>query len=479
MFESTLQSIPPVLRSLKVRLTVWNTLVVLITVISALFAVREGLRFYLVLETDATLDAEVKEVLLAIEQLYPNRQQIIACMERKAEGHRDRNWHIRWLDEQRSDTIWVSSFAPPEPVHTLINTSGGRNVWASTRYRSVERMLNKPGLPQYYVRVGSPIQFIGEDVERLTHILAPVGFAIFLLAPLGGLMMAGRAVEPLQQIIRATARLRPSHLDERLKVRGVGDELDQLATKINTFLDQIADHLEKNREFVANAAHELRSPLTAILSSVEVTLEKHRSVEDYEETLFQLNDECRHLGQLVNQLLQLAKSEAGEGDLRREAVPLHELIGKTIEMFAPVAEDRGVTLCAAQVEPLSVQGDPGQLKQLLTNLVDNAIKFTPRCGSVKIGWRQADNPEFAELTVADTGIGIPPESIPRVFDRFYQVEKARQRGDENRGNGLGLSICQSIVNAHHGTLTVESRPGTGTNFTARLPLLVAAVAIDP
>ena len=456
-------------RSLKFRLTVWNTLIVLIAVVIALVAVREGLRYYLVLETDTTLDAEVKELLLAIEAFHPNRDQIVAEMERKAEGHLERGWHIRWLEEERRETIWASELAPPQPLQLLIGSSDGHSVWASEEYRSIERQLNKPGLPRYFIRVGTPIKFIAEDVDRLTRILAPVGLAIFLLAPLGGLIMAGRAVEPLQRIIRTTERLRPSHLDERLEVRGVGDELDQLATKINTFLDQIADHLEMSRIFVANAAHELRSPLAAIQSSVEVTLEKSRTVGEYEETLFQLNDECRHLGQLVNQLLQLAQSEAGGAEPRRESVPLHELINKIVEMFGPVAEERGVILRAFGVEALNVPGDPGQLRQLLTNLVDNAIKFTPANGSVSIGWKRAANPDFISLTVADTGIGIPQGSIPRVFDRFYQVEKARPRGDEARGNGLGLSICQSIVQAHNGTITVESSLGRGTKFTVLLP----------
>ena len=456
-------------RSLKVRLTLWNTLVVLIAVVIALVAVREGLRFYLLLETDTTLDAEVQELLLAIEAFHPDREQIVAEMERKAEGHRERGWHIRWLAEERRETLWASELAPPQPLQLLIGSSGGHNVWGSAEYRSIERQLNQPGLPRYFIRVGTPIKFISEDVERLTRILAPVGFAIFLLAPLGGLLMAGRAVEPLQQIIRTTERLRPSHLNERLRVRGVGDELDQLATKINTFLDQIADHLEKNREFVANAAHELRSPLAAIQSSIEVTLKKSRTADEYEEMLFQLNDECRHLGQLVNQLLQLAQSEAGGADLRREPVSLSELIDKTVEMFGPVAEERNVMLRTDGVESLSVTGNPSQLRQLLTNLVDNAIKFTPADGSVVIGLKRAGDSKFVALTVSDTGIGIPPDSIPRVFDRFYQVEKARQRGDEMRGNGLGLSICQSIVLAHKGTMTVESRLGQGTTFTVLLP----------
>ncbi len=456
-------------RSLRFRLTVWNTLVVLVTVVVALVAVREGLRYYLLVETDAVLDDEVKEIVLMLKKFYPDRDQFIQALERKDEAHHDRGWHIHWLDES-GQTIWASTLAPEEPLSNLLHPSNDRNVWGSDVHRAIEREIEEPGVPNFKIRVGTLMKFIEEDVDRLTRILAPVGLLILLLAPLGGLLLAKQAIEPLQRLIKTTERLRPSHLDERLELRGVGDELDQLAGKINTFLDQIADHLQKNREFVANAAHDLRSPLAAIQSSVEVTLEKSRSVNEYEELLYQITDEVHHLGQLVNQLLQLAETEATETEIPLEPVPLAEIVIKTVEMFEPVAEESGVRLSFEPAKEIVVMGQPRQLRQVLTNLVDNAIKFTEKGGRVTIGLDFDSKHEYGLMTVSDTGIGIPPEAVDRVFDRFYQVEKSRQRFGGKRGNGLGLSICQSIVQSNGGTITVTSQLGKGTTFSVSLPL---------
>lgn len=460
-------------RSLRFRLTLWNTLVVLITVVIAFIAVQEGLRHYLLIETDAVLDDEVKEIQLIFAKFYPDRDQIIDELKRKDQAHQDRRWHIRWLDEDGTTTLWASTFAPPQTSRIYLGSKDGHKIWVSGTHRSIEREVNSPNIPKYKIRVGTLMSFINEDVDRLTRILTPVGLAILLLAPIGGLILSDRAIDPLQRLIRTTERLRPSHLEERLELRGVGDELDQLAGKINIFLDEIAEHLQKNREFVANAAHDLRSPLAAIQSLVEVTVEKHRSVEEYEELLFQINDEVHYLGQLVNQLLLLAETESLADDIPMQPVQLSEIISKTIEMFEPVAEERGVTLQKKIEHDVFVRGIPRQLRQVLTNLVDNAIKFTNKGGVVTVELNLDAKLGFGKVVVQDTGVGIPPDSVSRVFDRFYQVDKARQRYGEKRGSGLGLSICQSIVNVHRGTICVTSELGKGTTFTISLPLLEA------
>lgn len=458
-------------RSLRARLTIWHTLVVLLAVVLALLMVREGLRFYLLLETDIVLNDEARELVLAVERWYPNQAQIIAEMEQKAEGHAGRGWHVRWLSPDRKQTIWASEFAPQQPLSRVTSSPPGYVVWESRAFRSVERRIDVPNIPAYYIRVGTPTKFVNDDISRLTRIAGPVALAILLLAPLGGYFLSERAVQPLQDIIRTTARLRPTHLKERLQPRGVGDELDQLAVKINQFLDQIAAHVQRNRDFVANAAHELRSPLTAILSSVDVAIQKQRSPEEYEELLYAIEHECRHLAQLVNQLLQLTESEDGTLEFQCQPVSIADIIAHAVEMFEPVAEENGVKLSAELLDESLVAGDRQQLRQLITNLIDNSIKFTPQGGSVRISAVRDDTQRQLVITLADTGIGIPKDDLPRIFERFYQVDRARSRNSAHRGNGLGLPICLAIVHRHEGTIDVASDHGKGTTIVIRLPLM--------
>lgn len=441
-----------------------------VTVAIALFAVRQGLRHYLLVEMEDVLHDSVKEIILTIQDFYPDRAQIIKLLEQKDDTHQNLGWHIRWLDEDGKTTIWSSKLAPPFPLTKLVNETSEYRVFSSNEHRTIERRIELPGIPKFRIRVGSLTRFIQDDVDRLTNVLAPVAIAILLLAPIGGLLLAERAIEPLSRLIRTTERLRPSRLEERLGLRGAGDELDQLAGKINAFLDQIADHLKKNRDFVANAAHDLRSPLAAIQSLVEVTVEKPRSQEEYEDLLFQINDETHHLAQLVNQLLQLAESESVTIETPTQPIRLSEIVIRTIEMFEPVAEERGVKLKYEEQADIVVAGFSGPLRQVLTNLVDNAIKFSEIGGIVTVTLGYDTKPGFGVVSVSDTGVGIPPESLNRVFDRFYQVEKSRARFGEKRGNGLGLSICQSIIHSLHGTITVQSELGQGTTFTVSLPL---------
>jgi signal transduction histidine kinase len=252
-----------------------------------------------------------------------------------------------------------------------------------------------------------------------------------------------------------------------LSLRHTGDELDQLSETINGLLDRIAAYLEHNRQFTANAAHELRSPLAAIRSAVEVALASQRDPEQYQELLCEIVEQISDLGVLVNQLLMLAESEARDRHWRRDPVPLDELVSRAVDMFEGVAEERGIHLKIGRLFPVKVVGDAARLKQVINNLVDNSLKFTHAGDTVQVDVESADN--TARLRVADTGAGIAPADLPHIFERFYLADRARVR-EGMRGNGLGLSICQAIVEAHGGRIEVESTLGQGSQFIVNLPI---------
>ncbi|HEY4313566.1 MAG TPA: ATP-binding protein [Pirellulales bacterium] len=458
-----------VFRSLRFRLTLWNTAVVLLTVVCTLMGVREALRFALRHEIDQLLREDALEVELAVEQMYHsiNNEAFSAEMTRKVAAHIERGMFVELLDEN-DKVLWCSENTPSEQLFKSDLRDGTMTI-AGQRYRVVQSHLEKPGLPTFTVRVGSSMASADEDIAKVTQVMTIVALLIMLIAPLGGFWLSGRATHPLAQIIHTADRLRPRRMEERLPMRGTGDELDQLSATINRFLDLIAEYLDRNREFVANAAHELRSPLAAIQSSVEVALNSDRTIDEYKDLLSDIVDECSSLGKLVNQLLLLAESDAGSMQIDTKAVALDRLTKHSVDMFQGAAEERGVDLHFGRFESLPVRGDAQRLQQVVNNLIDNAVKFTQSGGSVTVDLSHDRDRARAIVQVRDTGMGIPSDDLPHVFERFYRGDKSRQRENQPGGTGLGLSICQSIVQAHGGKMEIQSTLGKGTTATVYLP----------
>jgi signal transduction histidine kinase len=208
----------------------------------------------------------------------------------------------------------------------------------------------------------------------------------------------------------------------------------------------------------------LRSPLGAMRAAIEVALQRPRESEEYQRTLATLGEQCERLTALINGLLMLARADAGELEIERQPIDLAAIASEVVEMFEPLAEERGVRLTAEAAGLVAIEGDPSRIRQLITNLVDNAIRFTQPGGSVTVHVEAP--PRAAILRVIDTGIGIPAEYLPHIFERFYRVDAARSSG----GCGLGLSLCRWIVKAHGGAIDVRSAPDEGTEFTVVLPV---------
>jgi signal transduction histidine kinase len=345
--------------------------------------------------------------------------------------------------------------------------------------RMAQLVLDKPSLPAYTVRLGASLATVDADVATVTRLMIAAGIMILFVAPALGYWLAGRATRPLARIITTAARLRPSHMEERLPIRGTLDELDQLSLTINHFLDLLGDYLERHRDFVANAAHELRSPLAAVQSSVEVTLNSDRTVAEYKDLLCEVADQCEQLRVLVNQLLLLAETDAARFPVEKRPVRYDRLVEKSVDMFRGAAEEWGIQLGADLPAGITIYGDADRLRQVVNNLIDNSLKFTSRGGQVQITLRRDFLENQVVMEVTDTGIGISTTDLPHVFERFYRGDKSRQRENSTYGNGLGLSICQSIVTAHGGTIGVESTRGRGTTFTVRLPMSPVDADLPP
>jgi heavy metal sensor kinase len=452
--------------TLHFRLTVWNTVVMLLLLVATLFGVREVLLEALLRETDELLTEDAAEMDLTIKELYPDFDRIHRELERKSTTHPHRGLFVQLLDPDGT-VRWQSGSTPDAsvvPVKQLKKTG----VFDVGEYRLAHRQVNYPGIPRFTIRVGDSLKTVADIIDRFTEFLVLFGAGILFISPLGGYWLAGRATRPLAKIIDTTSRLHPTNLDERLPLRGTRDELDQLSATINGFLDRIAAYLEQNREFTANAAHELRSPLAAIQSSMDVALNADRSIDEYKDLIGETLEECGRLRDLVNQLLLLAESDAGRMEIGSETVPLDHIVEKSSEMFAGVAEAAGVELSLGQIENVPVYGNASRLRQVINNLIDNAIKFTPSPGKITVDLRYNRITREVLLQVSDTGMGIASEDLPHVLERFYRGDKSRQRRKAG-GTGLGLSICDAIVKAHGGRIDVYSTVGKGTTVVVAFP----------
>lgn len=431
-----------------------------------LLGLREGLRLTLLRELDHRLRDDALEVRLLIEQTQQRLPQgPQQGLERKAESHKSEGWFVE-VYRGGGEPLWAYGEVPGGLL-TILDPAL-REVTAGYRLNVTRANWHHEEL---LVRVGISLAEVQADLERLDHLLLVAGAVLLGVAPVGAYWLAGRATRPLAKMIQTAADLRPTHLEERLPIQGTGDELDRLAFRINGFLDHLADYLAQKRDFLANVAHELRSPLTALRSAVEVAVRQERTAAEYRDLLGDLLEHCGQLTTLVNQLLLLAESDAGKLRPGEQTVSLSQLVRQVVAMFEGVASAREVHLSSDIASDLVLRGEAHHLRQVVGNFLDNALKFTPAGGQVTVSLRRAAQGNTAVLEVADTGCGIPEEQLSRVSRRFFRGDPARRRdGDGPQGTGLGLSICQAILDAYGGQLALRSTLGVGTVVTATLPL---------
>jgi signal transduction histidine kinase len=270
--------------------------------------------------------------------------------------------------------------------------------------------------------------------------------------------------QPLRDMADAARRMEIGDYSTRIHTT-TRDEVGQLAAAFNRMSRELENLEASRRDLVANVSHELKTPITAIRAHLENLLD---GVEQPDPEILEIMlAQSERLGRLVEQLLDLSKLESGEVPLRREEVPLAPLVAQVMSEIEVACADRDVALTSHLPEDLpAIEADPERVHQVLFNLVDNAVRFTPEGGAVRIEAERHDGSVL--VSVADTGVGIPEAALPRLFERFYRVDSSRARGDG--GTGIGLAIARSVVEAHGGTIRAESEPGLGSTFTFDLPL---------
>jgi len=359
-----------------------------------------------------------------------------------------------------------STNAPPMPAafYTMAPQPPDSRIRLETvdfeNYRAISDLLPSGEI----IWVGCSIAPELKELRLTAFKLAAVGAGILLLGLVGGRWLVDRALRPIDDISAAAVKISAGDLSQRINVAEAESELGQLAAVLNSTFARLEAAFAQQQQFTADAAHELRTPVSVMLTQTQTALTRERTAAEYRETIEACQRASQRMRRLIESLLELARLDAGQESLKRMRFDLSKAIADSVGWVRPLAEERGVTILP-ELASLEITGDSGRLAQVIVNLLTNAIQYSPSGGEVHL--KLEAQPGLAALTVADTGPGISNEDLPHVFERFYRGDKSRTASNGNAG--LGLAISKAIVEAHGGTIEVASQTGKGTTFTMRLP----------
>jgi heavy metal sensor kinase len=317
---------------------------------------------------------------------------------------------------------------------------------------------------QTSILVGRSVRREMEQLRAFAWGIGGAGIIVLLVGLAGGWLVSGRILKPIQAISETASAISETNLSERIDTEAVDRELAELAEVLNETFTRLEAAFARQVRFTADASHELRTPLAIIRSQAELALARPRTVEHYRQAIESCLRACQRMTELVEELLMLARADAGKLDLESRPIDLKRVVNDVLVLMRPLADSKKVRI-ETDLKTAPLVGDAGRLGQVVTNLVSNAIQYNRPGGSVRIHLSTENG--STQLAVEDTGCGIPQEDRPHLFERFYRTDKARSRA--SGGHGLGLAISKSIVEAHGGTLEFQSEPGHGSKFTVRLP----------
>jgi heavy metal sensor kinase len=464
-------------RSLKFRMVVWHASWLTVLFIVFGFFVYESLDFYLKRSLREALARRTRQVADLVQRT-PLRGQALGeeIQNNFAPEANNRftratiNGVVVYVSGQPFDRSFDPTTVPPAVASTTPET--GVDTFFDHRPLPDGRAM----FIEVLTRTMPDLRLVIEEGEADAPInatlhawLAALIFGLALLifgAVLGGYLLVQRSLTPVFQIIHSAERISSRNLSERLPVPDTHDELQQLSIALNHMIRRLDAAFQHNQQFLADASHELRTPLTTIQAEVETILSEPGCTPSVRELAVSTLEDVERLKVIVEGLFALSRLDAGEGLIQSSPFDLHALATSTAEQMCLLAEDKNITITCHPGPPVVIEADRSRVKQIIVNLLDNAVKYTPDGGAIDV--RVTQQPQRAILNVSDNGMGIPRDALSHVFDRFYRVDKARTR--EQGGAGLGLSIVKSICTAHSGKVDVRSEEGRGTEFIVELPL---------
>ncbi|KPV53280.1 hypothetical protein SE17_10560 [Kouleothrix aurantiaca] len=458
-------------RSIRWRLTGWYTL--MLAGLLLLFSLGTALAVYrlLIENFDEVMDSQASLIVKTIDV----RNGDLMLNNDSLRPGRANDEHL--LRIYRADGRLLYNDNPDEDADVLRgavpNALNGQRIRLEfPGRRGTMRVLTVPILDGQKVagvlQLGLSLEDVGETMRALIKALLVIAPAIVLLAGIVGFFLASRALGPIDRITRAAQQISADNFNRRLDLRGPDDEVGRLARTFDAMLTRLQLAFEQQRRFTADASHELRSPLTAIIGQIDVAVAQPRPAERYHDTLLNVREQAQRLARLTNDMLFLARSDAEPHPFTKEPLDLSQLLPAILAQLEPLAQARQQELSAEVLTPLLIEGNEDDLIRLFLNLIDNAIRYSPAGGSIRVAASApAGTPGTIRVQVRDSGPGIAPEHIPHLFDRFFRVDRGRNRA--TGGTGLGLSIAQTIAQAHGGQLQVESAVGKGSTFTVILP----------
>jgi heavy metal sensor kinase len=454
-------------RSLVFRLTLIYAATCAILSIAAFFIFYQVMVSDMFSHTNDALTEELHEFssLLASEGIAALREEI----NRKAQSVGTGDIFLRLLTKDGKEIV-SSDLGPWQGIGisriTLKRLTQNEPIFETFKpqgWKHNARIIYGMAGPGMVLQIGQSLRDDEEILEDFRQDFGPALAVIFILAALGGWLMARRALSGVREVTRTAIAISDGAMEKRVPLTGRGDEIDRLSQTFNNMLERIQSLISEIKQVTDNIAHDLKSPVTRIRGLAEVTITTGRSLDEYQIMAASTIEECDRLLGMINTMLEISEFEAGVATLNITNVDISALIEEACDLFQPLAEDKGLVINTKVPSHCFLAGDKSKLQRVITNLLDNAIKYTPSGGTITVSVDEGE--QGVIISFRDTGIGIAADDIPRIFDRFYRADKSRSEP----GTGLGLSLVSAIVQAHKGEIQVSSSPGAATTFTVVLP----------